>query len=430
MSVVSDRVLIHSEHKEYLGSLVEQLDSLQLKVTVADSSNAVIDELMCSQFDLLILDAHRLDILKRLRDEFECNTPIIALAEADELGFGEECVRLGAKDFLIAPFHPTLVKVRVTGVLEMNGIIKEQLERERLLKLEHDVEIARRIQQNFLPRELPRTRNWEIEARFYPARMVAGDWYDAFHMANKRKIGFLVADVCDKGLPAALFMALSRSLIRSFSQQNQSLSWMDTVQFQSDDWVQSFRSNLKPAKEADQALVPRTDDRHNSSLSAGTTSLKSAVKLTNRYILDNHADSNMFFTLFFGVLDPTSGNITYINAGHNAPFVVDSQGKIKARLKPGGPAVGIMPGADFEIRQVDLDPGDIMYVFTDGVPDAANPAGERFSDKRLAELIQQQPGISAKELLDLVDKTVFGHIKDAVQFDDITMMAVRFLPER
>jgi sigma-B regulation protein RsbU (phosphoserine phosphatase) len=159
--------------------------------------------------------------------------------------------------------------------------------------------------------------------------------------------------------------------------------------------------------------------------STGTTSLKTAVQLTNSYILENHSQANMFFTLFFGVIDPSTGTLSYVNGGHNPPFIVNKDGVIKARLKPTGPAVGIFPDADFGIQQADLDPGDILVTFTDGVPDAHSTEGKLFTDKRLIELASI-PAPSADDLLERISDAVSEHIGSATQFDDITMIAARY----
>ncbi len=422
----SAHILLQTEHPEHLQNLRTQLEAIGHQVTVADGRDQVLSLLSCDKFDLLMLDAEHLDIIRTIRGEKACNAPIITLARLDELEMAEESLGMGAQDYLLEPFKQTVLNIRVAGALEQRWAKQNQDERERLLKLEHDMEIARRIQYSFLPRELPQVDRWEFEARFYPARIVAGDWYDAFYLTNRRRVGFVIADVCDKGLPSALFMALCRSLIRAFSQQNQSLSWMDTSQFQAGDWLKFVTSNAKAVKggpAAAQLAEAEAEERQRNLPSAGTTQLKSAVNLTNKYVIENHAESNMFATMFFGVLDPQTGIFSYINAGHNAPVVIDPAGQIKSRLKPSGPALGIVNKADFKIRSLEIDPGDTLFLFTDGVPDAASPEGQHFTEKRLMELIQR-PNLTASSIMNLVQNTIHEHTNKAVQFDDVTMVAI------
>ena len=158
----------------------------------------------------------------------------------------------------------------------------------------------------------------------------------------------------------------------------------------------------------------------------GTVALKNAMNLTNDFMLRNHADANMFATTFFAVLDPATGQLNYVNGGHNPPVIIGPEG-IKNRLKATGPAPGVVPDVDYQIGQAQLDPGDMLFMFTDGVTDAKNPAGQLYTDKRMVALVEP-PAESALELLDRVDDALRAHISTAVQFDDITMLAVRRAP--
>jgi sigma-B regulation protein RsbU (phosphoserine phosphatase) len=274
---------------------------------------------------------------------------------------------------------------------------------------EQELEIGRRIQAGFLPGSLPQLPGWEIAARFQAAREVAGDFYDVFPLAGGKRLGLVVGDVCGKGVGAALFMALFRSLIRAFADQHYSLSWMDVL------------SEGLPGGQ--QAPSP---GRRRALLSTGATALKSAIDLTNRYIARNHGRSSIFATVFFGVLDPTTGSLMYINAGHEPPLVIDRTGA-KARLDPTGPAVGLFEGMDFRIGQVELEPDDMLCVFTDGLTDARSPDREFFSEERLLSLVKESTN-SATALLDHIQSRVEDHIGNADQFDDITMLAVRRKP--
>ncbi len=244
----------------------------------------------------------------------------------------------------------------------------------------------------------------EIATCFYPARQVAGDFYDAF-MLGGDYLGLVIADVCDKGVGAALFMALFRSLIRIFSGQT-NLYGLSIV---TDDEVSCCDVDTLCASDLDKI-----------------NALK-AVELTNNYITQNHAQMSMFATLFFGVLDPATNSLTYINAGHEPLYIVNSQG-VKQSLKPTGPAVGMIPEMKFKIHQVQLEPGDILIGYTDGVTEARAPNGEFFTLQRLLSLLEQ-PTSSVYDLLERIKTNLFTHINNAPQFDDITMLAVQWLPK-
>ncbi|MBN1966884.1 MAG: SpoIIE family protein phosphatase [Anaerolineae bacterium] len=284
------------------------------------------------------------------------------------------------------------------------------LDRQReLVVYEHDLQVGRRIQSNFLPDSLPQPPGWELAARFHPAREVAGDFFDAFPI-DAAHLGIIVADVCDKGVGAALFMALMRSLMRASAQEHSPL-----------------HSTAAPeAHNAEQSTV-----RLHASVpghTAGTLALARAIALTNDYVATLHADLGMFATTFFGVIEPASGVIAYINGGHNSPVIIDASGAVQARLDPTGPVVGAMPGMSFEIRAVRLQPGDMLVAFTDGVTEAHNQDRILYDEERLLAVLAQPPG-SASALLDALEADLQAFVAGADQFDDVTMMAVHRLPE-
>jgi sigma-B regulation protein RsbU (phosphoserine phosphatase) len=404
MGAEPGHLLMILHDKEERKRLSHHLKELGYKLTVAGDGDQALNLMKSQKPDLVLLDVNAPEsgaqqILSAIKaDELLCDTPA-------------QCLTAGAEDYVINPFSPTLLKAQVGEYLQISRRrqeIREQAKQEELLKIERDVQIGRQIQTGFLPSELPQPQGWEIAARFYPAREVAGDWYDGFYMANKRKVGLVVADVCDKGVGAALFMALCRSQIRAFAQQHHAMSWMDSI-LDNGDYV-----------------APGA--RRRAALSTGITPLKTALNLTNSYIVENHLDLCYFATVFFAVLDPASGALAYANCGHTPTILVDAVGRIKARLSSTGPAVGMFPDAEFEVCQTRLEPGDALFAFSDGVTDARNPGKEFFSDERLVSLIQQ-PAASATALLDRIDGELHAHIADAVPFDDITMLALRRVPQ-
>jgi sigma-B regulation protein RsbU (phosphoserine phosphatase) len=269
--------------------------------------------------------------------------------------------------------------------------------------LERELEIGRRIQASFLPQEIPQLPGWEMAARFEPARQVAGDFYDLFPLVQNRRLGLAIGDVCDKGVGAALFMALFRTLIRAFAQQHYALRWMDAL--------------------AEDGPARRTGSGRPVLPSTGTSALRNAIELTNNYIANTHGDTNMFATVFLGVLDPSDGLLLYVNGGHEFPIVVSSAG-VKRQLEPTGPLVGVIPGAQFEIESVGIEQGDTLVAFTDGVTEAQNAAGEFFGRERLYELVSK-PASTAADLLDAIQASVHDFIGEAAPSDDIALLAIR-----
>ncbi len=268
-------------------------------------------------------------------------------------------------------------------------------------KAERELEIAREIQNSFLVEDYPQPEGWEIATRIRPARQVSGDFYDVFPIATSKQIAIVMADVCDKGVGAALYMAIFRSLLRAYSDQQYIIRWAGVPK---NDPVDS----------------PSVVFRKDAILASGAPSLKNAIDLTNNYIATNHGNSNMFATVFFGLLNPQDGTLIYINAGHEPPLLL-SNGTLKTRLLPTGPAVGMLPNMEFKTEWVILNPGDSLLLYTDGVTDALNNKNEQFSEERLIATAQGSTG-TAQTMLEDVISAVNRHIATREQFDDITLL--------
>jgi serine phosphatase RsbU (regulator of sigma subunit) len=261
---------------------------------------------------------------------------------------------------------------------------------ERARKIaERDLEIGREIQSGFFPTLMPEAEGWELATHFQAARQVAGDFYDVFTLGQDNKIGIVIADVCDKGVGAALFMALFRSFIRVLSGSANSNGHLDIS-----------GSDANPEK-----------------------ILQHAICSINNYISITHEQAGMFATIFYGILDPQNGKLTYINGGHEPP-IVKGPGGIKTNLSPTGPAVGLYPNLDFKTRTINLEPDDILLVYTDGVTDAQNTAGETFTKRQLLKTTENSSR-TAQDLIRKIKTRIDEHILGADQFDDITIVALR-----
>ena len=257
--------------------------------------------------------------------------------------------------------------------------------------LDNEMEKGKKIQRDFLPRKIPQISGWEIAFYFHPARQVSGDFYDAF-MLPENLLGVVIADVCDKGVGSALFMALFRSLIRVFS----------------------GKINLEGLS------VPGSTKTEPNSHGDYFYEALNAVSLTNEYIAGEHGEEGMFATLFFGVLDPQTGKMAYVNGGHE-PLLIVNQSGVKKSLKSTGPVVGMMTEMEYQVKLVTIEPGDILLGFTDGVTEAMSPREELFGKKRILNLLENPPP-TASELIEQLKLELFKHIDNAPQFDDITMI--------
>jgi sigma-B regulation protein RsbU (phosphoserine phosphatase) len=262
-------------------------------------------------------------------------------------------------------------------------------EQEKLYRkaLQRELEIGREIQAGFLPEALPLVQGWEIAASLMSAREVAGDFYDAFELPDGN-IGLVIADVCDKGVGAALFMTLFRSLIRVTSNRE----------------YFEHNGNSVPSLSMPERL-------------------EHAMTLTNNYIAKTHQGSGMFATIFFGILDPRERRLIYINGGHEPPLIVQS-GKVRESLSKTGPAVGAIRDAHFEVHSVQLNPDEMFFAFTDGAPDAKDPHGAFFGRDRLLNILRGHCG-SAQELIKIIEAELHHYMDGATQFDDITLLAVQ-----
>ncbi len=263
--------------------------------------------------------------------------------------------------------------------------------------LDRELNQGREMQTNFLPQFLPTKAGWELASFFRPARQVSGDFYDLFEL-SEGNMGLVVADVCGKGVGAALFMALFRSLIRIFSGQTS---------------LEGVELPRKTGMVECSASQTCDADYHRA---------LEAVSLTNKYIVQNHGDLGMFATLFFGVLDTASGKLSYINAGHDSALVIGPQG-VRQRLEPSGPIVGALSEAIYLPRHTVIDSGEILLAFTDGVTDSRSPGDELFGHQRLHQLFDGTFH-TAGDLVKNIQRELATFIGQSPQEDDITLLAV------
>lgn len=241
-------------------------------------------------------------------------------------------------------------------------------------QLNEELEFAAQIQARLLPRTLPNLAGWDIAAKLIPARKTSGDFYD-FIPSGPGRLGVLVADVVDKGTAAALYMAVSRTLLRTFAQQNH-------------------------------------------------TAPEETLRMTNERIQED-VGSDQFVTVFYGVLDSTAGTLVYANAGHNPAYVL-RQGEVTRELGKTGIPIGVFEEITWRQDSVQFQPGDMLVLYTDGVSEARNAQHGEFGTAQMLAVAKAQVGRPAQEILDAVIRAIKEFIGDAPQFDDITLLvAVR-----
>jgi serine phosphatase RsbU (regulator of sigma subunit) len=235
-----------------------------------------------------------------------------------------------------------------------------------------ELTVAAEIQASFLPAALPRIDGWQLAATLRPARQTSGDFYDLLELPDGR-LGLLIADVADKGTGAALFMALSRTLMRTYA----------------------FEYPDRPEK-----------------------ALHAANK---RILLDSR--SSMFVTLFYGILDPARGTLTYCNAGHNPPYHLSGAEEPRPLRNTGIP-LGITYDATWAVATVTLAPGDRLVLYTDGLSEAHDQHAELFGVERMLEAARGCVEPSAQAMQSVLLAAVDAFVGGAPQFDDLTVLVV------
>ena len=384
------KILLVDDEPFNIDYLEQELEESKYITIAATNGKEALEQVQAESPDLVLLDIMMpimdgFEVLARLKDDPATrDIPVIIISADSHMHSVVKGIQLGAEDYLPKPFEPILLRARISSSLEKKRL--RDLQQLYLKGLERELDIGREIQLGFLPAELPKVEGWEIAAFFKAAREVTGDFYDSFVLPNGHFVCVL-GDVCDKGVGAALYMTLFRSLMRAAL----------TTDF-------FFSKDLSPLTAAERLLQ--------------------AVAFTNHYIAETHADANMFATLFVGMIDQASGLLSYINCGNESPFLVRKDRALET-LPPTGPAVGIITEAKFSVKEVVLEKHDLFLVFTDGVPDSKNAQDEFFGHERVRSILEDCDQISPTILLQQVQDRTLQFIGAAPQFDDITLLALK-----
>ena len=283
----------------------------------------------------------------------------------------------GAFDFVTKPIDFGDLKVTVERTIENLMLWREALSsRDKLVAVQHELGVAQSMQQNILPNTFPNTSDFDVYAHMVAARSVGGDFYDVYELANGR-LGIVIADVSDKGVPAAMFMMASRTLLKACA----------------------FCS-VSPAQVLGQV---------------------------NQMLAENN-DSMTFVTLLYAIYDPETKNLVYSNAGHNFPIVVRPGASVELLESTGGIALGIEEDFQFEEDTITLEPGSMVVLYTDGVSEAEREDTEMFEMDRFCRIFRENSIESAKQATDMVFGAVEDFVGDSPQSDDITCLVLR-IPE-
>ena len=279
----------------------------------------------------------------------------------------------GAFDFVTKPLDFQDLKHTIERTLKHLIEWREALaSRDKLISIQNELTVANKMQQSILPTRFPKDTNYNIWANMEPARDVGGDFYDFFRLEDGR-VGIAIADVSDKGVPAALFMMSSRTLLKGtaigLEQPNKVLDDVNDLLYE-----------------------------------------------------DN--DAALFVTVIYAVYSPEDGVLTYSNGGHNPPLIVHSDGSSTLLPYIGGIALGIAPDMTFPQSTVNLAPGDTLILYTDGVTEAMNADQEEFGMERFQEVFKEAPPMSSQEANQAVFNAVHAFAGDTIQSDDITCLTL------
>jgi sigma-B regulation protein RsbU (phosphoserine phosphatase) len=248
--------------------------------------------------------------------------------------------------------------------------------------MERELQMALSVQTGLLPDQVPQLPGWEFATCWKPAKEVSGDFYDFIHLdsaghtlfSNEALMGMLIADVTDKGMPAALFMAFTRSILRA-----------------------SLHQIASPAEGITQANQLTCHESHQS----------------------------LFVTLFYAQLSPASGDMTYVNAGHDPPLLYRAARDTLEQLSSTGIPIGIDEVFTYQQERIKLSPGDFLVSYTDGVTEAFNPANEEFGMDRLEKIVLAHKNASAADLAAAVENAVIEFSPRGTQSDDITIVVTK-----
>jgi len=312
--------------------------------------------------------------LKELKNPGLKTVVVSAYGDMDNI---RTAMNRGAFDFLTKPINFEDLEITINKTLdEILQIRKGMEEHDQLISIQQDLQTAREIQQAILPKcfpPFPDRKDFDIYAAMIAAKEVGGDFYDFFMIDNDR-IGFVIGDVSGKGVTAAIFMAVSRTIIRATGLKGISASE-----------CMNYVNNL----------------------------------------LCSESVSSMFVTVFYGILNTSDGEMEYVNAGHNPPYII-SPGGLKRLELTKDTILGGIEGFKYHSMKINLIPGDTLFLYTDGVTEAFNKKDELYGDKRFEDLQSANLMASHKEIVKITLDDIAAFASGKAQSDDITLMAIRY----
>jgi sigma-B regulation protein RsbU (phosphoserine phosphatase) len=371
-------LLVVDDNETNRDLLARRLERQGHAVALAEDGRQALEMVKTHSFDLVLLDIRMpemdgYEVCEHLKaDEGTRDIPIIFISALGEIQDKIQAFTVGGVDYVTKPFQFKEVLARVETHLTLRKLQKQLQDANE--KMAQELALAGEVQTSFLPRALPDIPGWQLSVALKPARETSGDFYDVNLLPNGR-LGILVADVVDKGVGAALYMALSWTLLRTYATEY-------------------------PAQPE---LVLSTAN--------------------HRILMDTKV--NRFATVFYGILDLATGALVYCNAGHCPPYLISAQNSEDVReLTRTGVPLGMFEDEAWEQGVVQLAPSDVLVLYTDGITEARNEHGEFFDEDRLLASVRANLGHPAQAIQDAIIRAVYEFMGDVPQSDDIALAVV------
>jgi serine phosphatase RsbU (regulator of sigma subunit) len=372
----TEDILIVDDTPDNLRLLSQILTEQGYRVRAVTSGSRALASVEASLPDLILLDIRMsemdgYEVCERLKTDARAkDIPIIFISALNEIQDKVKAFTVGGVDYVTKPFQFEEVLARVETHLALRKLQKQlQIANE---KMEQELALAGEVQASFLPGKIPQIPGWQLSVSLIPARETSGDFFDAIPLPGGR-VGLLIADVVDKGVGAALFMALSSTLLRTYATEY-------------------------------------------------PTQPELVFSAVNERILQD-TNAKQFVTVFYGILDPDTGTLVYGNAGHCPPYLVNAHNGDNAQtLKRTGVPLGIFEDAVWEQQVIQISPGDVLVLYTDGISEAQNAADAFYGRDRLLNSIQNRLGGTAEEIKEVIFNDVYEFIANKTLFDDIALI--------
>jgi len=379
MNSEAPSILLVDDNPSNLRLLAQVLGDQGYQIRAVTNGKRALESVDLNPPDLILLDIRmpELDgygVCRELKENPKTKEiPVLFISALDDIQDKVTAFSSGGVDYITKPFQFEEVVARVRTHLDLR-LLQQNLESMNR-RMRRDLDLAARMQKGLMPVEMPRINGWQFAASLLPARRISGDYFDYLQLTGNR-LGLIVADVVDKGVAASLLMAMTSIILRSYASEN-----------------------------PDHPAV--------------------VLSYANQRILEYSA-LDQFVTIFLGILDVNTAELTYSNAGHCSGILHRAvPGQPVVHLRNSGPPVGVIKDVSWKEKTIFFEQGDVLALYTDGINEAENPQNEQYGTERMQELIESNPYLTASQLHDLILEDVQTFTGQSSHEDDVTLMIIR-----